>query len=116
MSDTKERAAARKRAQRERQKQSGEQKIELIIDAQEKAMLAENCALRRPGREPYELSEYITMLIRRDNAELKQKIAELNKRTCKKCGERLPVTECCLSGDSECWNTAGWHETKLIIR
>ncbi|QHP53309.1 hypothetical protein EH203_05300 [Pectobacterium carotovorum subsp. carotovorum] len=29
--------------------------------------------------------------------------------------EKLPVTECRLSGASECWNTQGWHDLKLIL-
>jgi hypothetical protein len=108
-------ATTRKRLQRERQKAAGNEKIEIIIDVQEKQMLIENCALCRPSREPYELGEYITTLIRRDNAALKIKLEALNKRCCGKCGERLPVANCCLTGDSECWATNGWHELKLMI-
>lgn len=78
-------------------------------------MLKRNCALRRPGRDPYDIDEYLTTLIRQDAAALQQKIATLNKRNCQKCGEKLPVTECCLSGASECWNTQGWHDLKLIL-
>lgn len=57
-------AAERKAAQRARQAKSGERKVELVLDEQEMEMLARNCAERRPGRDPYELSEYIAMLIR----------------------------------------------------
>lgn len=31
-------------------------------------MLARNCAARRPGRAPYEMAEYIALLIRQDDA------------------------------------------------
>lgn len=115
MSDTKERAKARKRAQREREKESGINKVEIQLDDTELNLLSKNCALRRPGKEPYSRDEYIQMLIRRDEIELQKTLAKLNKRCCGKCGEQLPVTECCLSGDRECWNTVGWHELKLTI-
>ncbi|HGY2266112.1 hypothetical protein [Morganella morganii] len=108
-------AAERKAAQRARQKKTGIVKLELLVDEQELDMLQRNCALRRPGREPYELNEYITMLIRIDDRSLKSEIEELGKKTCRKCGEKLPVAECCMSGDSECWNTLGWHGLKLNI-
>lgn len=75
-------------------------------------MIKRNCALRRPGREPYDESEYIQMLIRNDDARLKREIAELSKRCCGKW-EQLPVSGCCLDGDSECWVTRGWHEIKF---
>ncbi|KJF79293.1 hypothetical protein UA45_00255 [Morganella morganii] len=105
--------AERKAAQRARQKKTGIVKLELLVDEQELEMLQRNCALRRPGREPYELNEHITMLIRIDDRSLKSEIETLGKKTCRKCGEKLPVAECCLSGDSECWNTLGWHKLKL---
>ncbi|MEC5345068.1 hypothetical protein ABRZ24_20970 [Brenneria populi] len=106
--------AERKAAQRARQHDAGMVKIEIHVDTQELDMLKRNCALRRPGRDPYDIDEYLTMLIRCDAAALQQQIAALNKRKCKKCGEKLPVTECCLSGESECWNTLGWHDLKLM--
>ncbi|WP_323667106.1 hypothetical protein [Pectobacterium punjabense] len=105
----------RKAAQRARQRDAGVVKVEIHVDAQELEMLKHNCTLRRPGREPYDIDEYLTTLIRQDAAALQQKIATLNKRNCQKCGEKLPVVECCLSGASECWNTQGWHDLKLIL-
>ncbi|MDU5780346.1 MAG: hypothetical protein E6Z83_06025 [Pantoea sp.] len=107
--------AERKAAQRARQAAAGEQKLELVLDSQELEMLAQNCAARRPGREPYELNEYITMLIRKDAAELAQQMKALAKRQCRKCGDRLPVSACPCQGDSQCWATSGWLETKLNI-
>ncbi|MCW2479164.1 hypothetical protein [Candidatus Symbiopectobacterium sp. NZEC135] len=107
--------ADRKAAQRARQRDAGVVKIEIHVDAQELEMLKRNCVLRRPGRDPYDIDEYLTTLIRQDDAALQQQIAELNKRNCKKCGDKLPVAECCLSGASECWNTLGWHDLKLIM-
>lgn len=107
--------AERKAEQRKRQKESGVTKIELFLDEQEIEMLQRNCALRRPGREPYDIAEYLSMLIRIDDRSVISLITELNKRRCKKCNEQLPVAECCLNGSSECWTTQGWHELKLVI-
>ncbi len=105
----------RKAEQRKRQKESGVTKIELFLDEQELEMLQRNRVLRRPGREPYDITEYLSMLIRIDDRSLISLVSELNKKQCKKCGDKLPVTDCCLSGSSECWNTQGWHELKLVI-
>ncbi|WP_338804818.1 hypothetical protein WDV76_06285 [Xenorhabdus griffiniae] len=105
--------AERKAAQRQRQQEAGVTKIELLLDNQELAMLKRNCTLRRPGREPYDVVEYLTLLIRKDNALLQQQVQALAVRQCEKCGDALPVAECCFSGDSACWVTLGWHEVKL---
>lgn len=45
-------AAERKAAQRARQVEAGNRKLELQLDEQELDMLALNCAARRPGRAP----------------------------------------------------------------
>lgn len=105
--------AERETEQSKRQKESGVTKIELFLDEQELEMLQRTCALRRPGREPYDVAEYLSMLIRIDVRSVISLIIELNKRRCKKCNEQLPVAECCLSGSFECWNTIGWHDLKL---
>ncbi|WFQ80911.1 hypothetical protein PXH59_07375 [Xenorhabdus sp. SF857] len=107
--------AERKAAQRQRQQEAGVTKIELLLDNQELAMLKRNCALRRPGREPYDVVEYLTLLIRKDDVELQQTMQALATRRCGKCGDGLPVVECCFSGDSACWNTLGWHKLKLQL-
>nr|WP_261001353.1 hypothetical protein [Cronobacter sakazakii] len=67
------------------------------------------------GKEPYELNEYITLLIRQDDARLKEQVAALGARKCGKCGDALPVDSCPCQGDSQCWTTAGWHELKLTL-
>lgn len=108
-------AAERKAAQRARQAESGNRKLEVQLDEQEMDMLARNCAGRRPGRDPYELSEYIAMLIRQDDARLRGRIKSISRKRCGKCGERVPVNSCPCNGDSQCWVTKGWHETKLIV-
>ncbi|EOY5443404.1 hypothetical protein ACP6PU_003795 [Cronobacter dublinensis] len=108
-------AAERKAAQRARQAAAGGRKLELVLDQQELDMVARNCAARRPGKEAYELNEYIAMLIRQDDARLQEQIAELGARQCGKCGDSLPVDSCPCQGDSQCWVTGGWHKLKLVL-
>lgn len=108
-------ASERKAAQRARQAAAGVTKIELVLDAQESAMLAQNCAARRPGREPYALGEYIALLIRQDDARVRSRIKSLNKMRCGKCGDQLPVQHCPCKGQLACWVHRGWHETKLKL-
>lgn len=107
--------AERKAAQRARQAVSGSKKLELALDSQELQMLAQNCAARHPSRKPYELNEYITMLIRKDAAEMAQQLETLVKRQCGKCGDQLPVSACPCQGKSTCRLTNSWHEMKLMI-
>ena len=108
-------AAERKAAQRARLVEAGNRKLELQLDEQEMEMLARNCAERRPGREPYELSEYIALLIRQDDARVRVRIKSISANKCGKCGDALPVESCPCDGDSACWVTYGWHETKLSV-
>lgn len=107
--------AERKAAQRARQAAAGDKKLELALDSQELEMLAHNCAACRPGREPYELNEYITLLIRKDAAELAQQLKTLAHQQCGKCKEKLPVQSCPCQGEAACWATSGWHEVKLVL-
>jgi len=108
-------AAERKAAQRARQAAAGGKKLELALDSQELEMLAHNCAARRPGREPYELNEYIALLIRQDDARVRSRFRVMSKRQCGKCGDNLPVQDCPLKEESACWVRLGWHETKLNV-
>ncbi|RFU89022.1 hypothetical protein [Citrobacter gillenii] len=108
-------AAERKAAQRARQSAAGERKIELVLDDQELEMLAQNCAARRPGRAPYEMSEYIALLIRQDDARVGRHIKAISANRCGKCSDALPVDNCYMQGDSQCWVTNGWHQTKLLL-
>lgn len=108
-------AAERKSAQRARQAESGNRKLELQLDAQELAMLEQNCAARRPGRSPYEMGEYIALLIRQDDARVRGRIQSISANRCGKCGDTLPVDSCPCDGDSACWVTRGWHETKIDV-
>jgi len=107
-------AAERKSMQRARQSAAGERKFELVLDEQELEMLGRNCVARRPGRDPYEMGEYVAMLIRQDDARVRGRITSISSRSCSKCGDKLPVESCPCAGDSRCWVTLGWHETKLM--
>lgn len=106
-------AAERKAAQRARQFAAGERKLELMMDEQEMAMLARNCAARRPGRAPYEIGEYIALLIRQDDARVRGHINAISANRCGKCGDILPVESCPCTGDSQCWVTRGWYGLRL---
>lgn len=107
--------AERKAAQRARLAESGNRKLELQLDEQELEMLARNCAARRPGRAPYDMNEYIALLIRQDDTRVRGRIKSISANKCGKCGDALPVESCPCDGDSECWVTRGWHETKLPV-
>ena len=107
--------AERKAAQRARQAAAGGKKLELALDSQELEMLAQNCAARRPGRDPYELNEYIALLIRKDSADLAQQLKTLSHQQCGKCKEQLPVQSCPCQGEAACWATSGWQKLKLKI-
>lgn len=78
-------------------------------------MLERNCSARRPGRAPYEMGEYIALLIRQDDARVRGRIKAISANRCGKCGDSLPVKSCPCAGDSACWVTQGWHETKLEV-
>ncbi|WP_336981786.1 MULTISPECIES: hypothetical protein [unclassified Cedecea] len=108
-------AAERKAAQRARQAAGGVRKLELMLDEQEDEMLERNCAARRPGRPPYDKAEYVAMLIRQDDARVRGHIKSISANLCGKCGAGLPVECCPCAGDSACWVTQGWHETKLVM-
>ncbi|TKI06398.1 hypothetical protein FCN80_10235 [Martelella alba] len=105
--------AERKAAQRARAAAAGIHAVEIHLSDSELEMLRCNCALRRPGREPYSADEYLEMLLLQDNAALELQMAQLSKRRCGKCGDPLTITQCCHDGDSQCWVTRGWHETAL---
>lgn len=67
--------AERKALQRKRQRDADLVNPQWQVEAEEHEMIKRNCALRRPGREPYDEWEYIQMLIRNDDKRLKCEIA-----------------------------------------
>ncbi|EHM8845905.1 hypothetical protein KG840_004611, partial [Salmonella enterica] len=52
--------------------------------------------------------------IRQDDARVRGRIKSISANRCRKCGDALPVESCPCDGDSQCWVTRGWHETKLM--
>ncbi|NZD38127.1 hypothetical protein H0O49_16430 [Escherichia coli] len=108
-------ATEHKADQRAKQASSGMRKLELVLDAQEIEMLERNCATRRFRSAPCEFGEYIALLSRQDDARVRWRIKSISRKRCGKCGERVPVNSCPCNGDSQCWVTKGWHETKLMI-
>ncbi|HCM9427153.1 TPA: hypothetical protein N5N51_002101 [Enterobacter hormaechei subsp. xiangfangensis] len=108
-------AAERKKAQRARQSKAGNRKLELQLDTQEVEMLERNRADRRPDRAPYDMSEYIALLIRQDDARMRNRIKRISTSKCSKCGDAPPVKSCIMSGDSQCWVTTGWKKLILTI-
>ena len=82
--------AERKAAQRARQSAAGERKIELVLDKQEQEMLARNCAARRPGRDPYEMAEYIALLIRQD-ARVRGRIKSISRNFAVSAAREFPL-------------------------
>lgn len=84
-------AAERKAAQRARLAEAGNRKMELQLDEQELEMLARNCAARRPGRAPYEMSEYVAMLIRQDDARVRGRIKSIRAMRCRLSRVRATV-------------------------
>ena len=108
-------AAERKAKQRARQSAAGRRKMELMLDTEELAMLARNCASRRPGKAPYDMAEYISLLIRQDDARVKRRIKSISTKSCGKCGDKLPVAACACQGDSRCWVTNGWQSVKIVV-
>ncbi|MCU5775191.1 hypothetical protein [Winslowiella arboricola] len=105
--------AERKADQRARQAAASEFRIEVVLDAQELEMLDHDCVARRPGRDPYDRSELLALMIRKYHGELLAQIEEMKKRQCGKCKEALPVQDCCCKTEEACWVNLGWHEVKL---
>ncbi|MGC6029021.1 hypothetical protein [Enterobacter kobei] len=48
-------------------------------------------------------------------APVRGRIKAISANRCGKCGDSLPVKSCPCTGDSACWITQGWHETKLAV-
>lgn len=84
-------AAERKAAQRARQRKGGIVIRELQLEPEEEQMAQELLTGLRPGREPYKFNEVVGLLIRRCHAEYLQKLSHQQQRSCKKCGDKLPV-------------------------
>lgn len=108
--------AERKRAQRERDKERGLTELRIKLEPEELAMLQDSAAGRRLFRQPYDLSEYISLLIREDHARLKRQLVRIQTQHCQKCGANAPgdLSGCICTGDSQCWQTTG--RNKLLLK
>lgn len=108
--------AERKRAQRERDRERGLTELRIKLEPEELAMLQDSAAGRRLFRSPYDLSEYLSLLIRDDHARFKRQLTNLKTQRCKKCGTTAPgdLSGCICAGDSQCWQTNG--RNKLLIK
>lgn len=107
-------AAERQKKRRQRIKEEGGVRRDGNLDPDEKRMLKEICADRRPGRTPYLESEVIGLLIRKNYVELQQQLAELKRSACLKCGDTPPIASCPCKGEHKCWVTLGYQ--KLAIK
>lgn len=98
-------ASIRKRAQRQRDKAKGIKELRLRLEPDEWEMLQRNLLMRRPLSTPYDATEFISLLIRRADAEL----TKVLKQRCNKCGDLAPsdLNGCVCRGDSKCWQTYG---------
>lgn len=122
MADTKERAAARQREKRrrdrearERLKAGGQRVIKLVVTDAQYAAYERNAGLRRPGKEPYTVAEYAELLFVQDDRSLIKELAELAKTSCPTCGEVMPgpAGGCWRNGEAVCAQTLIWKELAL---
>ena len=116
MNDQKREAAKeRKRRQRLREQEAGLKEVRLKLSPEEARRLEELCRVRAGLREPYELGDYVALLIDRDWKAWQVQLAELKTQRCPKCDASLP--EGCdgvFSGDSACFHTwPNWKELAL---
>lgn len=107
-------AAERKAAQRQRVKQRGGSRDDLVLTDKEDAALEKNRRRRNPGHRPYSRTEYIGLLILCDNERLDRQEAGLG--VCQRCGNALPVG--CggdFRGEGACWFTRAFRVLNLTV-
>ncbi|MGY3887209.1 hypothetical protein [Aeromonas aquatica] len=83
-------ATDRKKAQRKRDKDLGIKRIEIRLSAAAMERLEQSAAIRGGVTGPYELPEYVELLITQDADRLALHIEQLSKAPCGKCGNPLP--------------------------
>ncbi|KYO58422.1 hypothetical protein [Vibrio parahaemolyticus] len=117
MTDDKKREAARerKRRQRQREKELDIQEVRLKLSKVDRERLETMCKARAVTGEPYDMDEYITLLIDRDWQKLQQQLKELNGQCCGKCKDPLPGgCNGLFKGDSACYHTwPNWKDLRL---
>lgn len=82
--------AARKEAQRQRDKAQGIERKEVAFSARALDMVNFGCMVRGGLAEPYTLNEYVDTLIRRDYELLQAQVKALEGQACEQCGKGLP--------------------------
>ena len=105
-------ATERKAAQRQRVKQSGGSRDDLVLTDKENAALEKNRRRRNPGHRPYSRTEYIGLLILCDDERLERQEAGLG--VCQRCGKTLPAG--CggdFRGEAACWFTRAFRVLNL---
>ncbi|PSW53037.1 hypothetical protein [Photobacterium leiognathi] len=115
MDDNKRKAAAeRKRKQREREKAMDIKTVSVKLSSREREQLANLCRVRAGIKDPYDVDEYIALLIARDHERLQQQLAELDGKCCGKCKSPLP-TGCggLFQGEAVCFHHISKKELAL---
>lgn len=110
-----EKAAERKRNQRDREKKLSKQQIFVTLQPVEIERADELCRVRALRGDPYSLDEYLSTLIARDWDRWQvEKKALAEKGPCPKCGSDLPAgCDDLFKGDARCWRTFDLMELKL---
>lgn len=100
--------AIRKEAQRLRDQAMGIERKEIRFSARELDLARFGCLVRGGLAEPYDLSEYVLTLIRRDYERLSAQLVELQGSTCAQCNKPLPMgCKGVFKGELPCWFTRG---------
>ncbi|MFW7204173.1 hypothetical protein ACMGF7_24495 [Serratia sp. BNK-17] len=122
MADTRERAAARQREKRRRDREAreklkagGQRVIKLVVTEAQYEAYRRNAALRRPGKAAYTVEEYAELLFVQDDRSLKLQLEALAKTSCPTCGEVMPgpAGGCWRNGEAVCAQTLIWKELAL---
>jgi hypothetical protein len=103
--------AAKKQAQRKREKELGVVNVNIKLSAKDNEQLSELCNVRGGVRGPYDKDEYIATLIRRDAEKLENDLFELK---CDGCTLKLP--DGCggvCKGQSDCYHTLSYRKLML---
>ena len=100
--------AIRKEAQRLRDMAMGVERKEIRFSARELDLARFGCIVRAGVAEPYELSEYVLTLVRRDYERLVAQMTEIQGTICGQCNKPLPMgCQGLFKGEAPCWFTRG---------
>jgi hypothetical protein len=82
-------AAARQRRRREKLAKMALRPVVIKFSETERVMLDEARTMRGGSGDPYDVEEYLALLIRRDHEAVTRLLSEVGQ--CNECGERLPM-------------------------